>query len=97
MNRQQAIDILRRHGAELRRRGVRRLSLFGSLARQEAGEKSDVDLLVEFSRPVSLFEHFQLQHRLEEMLGVEKVDLVQAGALHPELKEAILAEAEHVA
>ncbi len=58
---------------------------------------SDVDLLVEFDRPVGLFDYFRVQHRLEEMLGVDKVDLIQPGALHPALKNRILAEAEHVA
>ncbi|MCB2185516.1 MAG: nucleotidyltransferase family protein [Deltaproteobacteria bacterium] len=97
MERQQVSDKLRSHQAELRRLGVRRLSLFGSAVRNEANPGSDVDLLVELSRPMGLFDFFRLQHRLEEILGVEKVDLVQPGALHPDLKENILAEARHVA
>jgi len=96
MERQQAVDILRKHSGELRRFGVSGLSLFGSTVRGEATKGSDVDLLVEFLRPVSLFEFFRLQHRLEEMLGVDRVDLIQAGALHPGLKDAILEEAEQV-
>jgi predicted nucleotidyltransferase len=97
MNRQQVMDILRKHRGELDRLGVRRLSLFGSTVRGEAVDLSDVDILVEFDQPVGLFTFFRLQHRLEEILGVEKVDLVQAGGLHPELRDGILAEAQHVA
>lgn len=97
MNSKQLVETLSRHESELRRFGVRRLSLFGSSFRGEAGPGSDVDLLVEFDRTVSLFQFFRLQHRLEEILGVEKVDLVQPGALHPALKAQVLAEAQHVA
>ena len=97
MKRSQAIAILRRHINELKKYGVSKLSLFGSTVRDDARRDSDVDLLVEFNRTVGLFEFFSLQHRLEEILGVDKVDLVQTGALHPELKDDILAEAQHVA
>lgn len=97
MERHRAIDILRKHRDELRRASVSSISLFGSSVRGEARSGSDVDILVEFSRPVSLFEFFSLQHRLEELLGVERVDLIQPGALHPRLRDAILEEAEHVA
>ena len=96
MNRKQVMDIPREHRRELDSFGVRRLSLFGSIARDEAAGSSDVDLLIEFDRPVSLFDFFRLQHRLEEIMGVEKVDLVQTGGLHPELRDGILAEARHV-
>jgi predicted nucleotidyltransferase len=77
--------------------GVTSLALFGSAARNESSSESDVDLLVEFDEPVGLFHFFSVQHRLEEILGVRKVDLVQRGALHPALRDRILAEAVHVA
>ena len=82
---------------ELRQRGVSSLALFGSRVRGEFGPGSDVDLLVEFSQPVSLFDFFRLQHWLEEALEVEKVDLVEREALHPALRERIIAESVHVA
>jgi predicted nucleotidyltransferase len=85
------------HQAELKEMGVTSLALFGSAVRGEATASSDVDLLVEFDRPVDLFHFFTLQHRLEEILGVEKVDLVQPGAIREILKELILAEAINVA
>ena len=47
--------------------------------------------------PHNLFYLFELQHKLEEIIGVSKVDLIQKGAIHPALKEKILTEAVNVA
>ncbi len=76
--------------------GVRSLSVFGSVARDQAGPTSDVDFLVEFQTPVSFFELFDLQDLLESLLGC-KVDLVTRGGLRPELRDGILAEAVRAA
>jgi predicted nucleotidyltransferase len=97
MNRREVQSRLAAHSEELRSMGVTSLALFGSTARNESSIESDVDLLVEFDRPVGLFHFFSVQHRLEEILGARKVDLVQRGALHPALREHILAEAIRVA
>ena len=96
MRRQQVLERLTAHKMELRRMGVASLALFGSLARDEASEASDVDLLVDFDRAVGLFHFFRLRHRLEDILGVERVDLVQRGAVHPALRDRILQEAVDV-
>ena len=96
MRRAQALDIIARHESELRELGVRRLSIFGSVARDEATPASDIDLLVEFDRPVGFFHLFEVQERLEALLGC-KVDLVTAGGLRPELAQGILAEAVRAA
>jgi uncharacterized protein len=72
--------------------GVARLSLFGSFARGEGREDSDVDLLVEFGRPVGLFEFVRLQRELGERLG-RSVELVTPAALKPQVRDKILAEA----
>jgi predicted nucleotidyltransferase len=97
VKRQAVLDLLSAHSAELRALGVASLALFGSLARDEADDRSDVDLLVAFDRPVGLFQFFRVQHYLEELLGVAKVDLVQRTALHPALRDRILEEAIDVA
>jgi hypothetical protein len=97
VNRESILDILADLRPELARRGVASLELFGSAARGEAGGHSDIDLLVEFASPVGLFDFFRLQHWLEEVLGVEKVDLIEKEALHPALREGILKEAVRVA
>jgi predicted nucleotidyltransferase len=58
MRRAEALRIIASHEAELRARGVRSLSIFGSVARDQARPDSDVDLLVEMDRPVAYFELF---------------------------------------
>ena len=97
MTTQEIQEKLAFHREELRQMGIASLSLFGSTARGEANEMSDIDLLIEFDRAVGLFHFFSVQHRLEEMLGVPKVDLIQRGAVHPMLREHILSETIHVA
>jgi predicted nucleotidyltransferase len=88
---------LNAHKKELEDMGVKSLDLFGSLAKDAANELSDVDLIIEFDHSIGVFHFFKVQHRIEEILGVEKVDLVQKGAIRPSLKENILAEAINVA
>jgi predicted nucleotidyltransferase len=83
---------LREHRADLERLGVKSLALFGSAARGEARPDSDVDLLIEFSRPVGLFHFMEVKEFLEEILG-RRVDLVTPAALKPQLREDILEEA----
>jgi predicted nucleotidyltransferase len=85
------------HRNELRKMGVVSLAVFGSVARNESTQQSDIDLLVDFDRDVGLFYLFEIQHRLEEIIGVPKIDLIQKGALHPALRERILSEAVNVA
>jgi len=72
-------QVIQRLGAsrgELATLGVRSLDMFGSVARGEAGPDSDVDLLVDFDKPIGLFHFFRVQRRLEEVLGCP-VDLVR--------------------
>jgi hypothetical protein len=82
------------HRAELTRLGVRSLALFGSAARGEARVNSDVDLLVDFARPVGLFAFLELKSNLERLLG-QPVDPVTASALRPEVRDTVLREAVH--
>ncbi len=89
-------ELLRNHRHEIRRHQVKQLSVFGSVARDEAGAGSDIDILVEFSRPVGLFEFVRLKAFLEDLLGCD-VDLVTPEALRPEMRDEILQEAVHAA
>jgi predicted nucleotidyltransferase len=97
MTKRELEEKLAARGEELQQMGVVSLALFGSAARDEATMESDLDLLVEFNRAVSVFHFFSVQHRLEEILGVPRVDLVERGAVHPALRERILGEAANVA
>lgn len=95
MKRQTALAILREHRTELRAYHVKSLAVFGSVARDEAGPGSDVDILVEFDQPVGLFTHMALQERLCEILGC-RVDLATPPALHEAMCDEILNEAVSV-
>ncbi len=97
MTKQELEKKLAAHRHELRKMGVVSLAVFGSVARNESTQRSDIDLLVDLDRDVGLFHLFDIQHRLEEIIGVPKVDLIQRGAIHPALREQILSEAVNVA
>ena len=95
MTRDKVLRVLSEHRADLVRLGVKRLALFGSAARDEAGPQSDVDLLVEFDHQVGLFEFIDVKEFLEDVLG-GPVDLGTPESLHPRLRERVLREAVHV-
>lgn len=82
--------------AELKQAGVSALYVFGSVARNSAGADSDVDLAVEFNRPIDLFAFAGLKARFEEVLGV-RVDLVMPSGLRPEMRDRIMREAVRAA
>ncbi|GIO34599.1 MULTISPECIES: nucleotidyltransferase family protein [Paenibacillus] len=72
---------------------VEKIGLFGSFARDEQTENSDIDLLVEFSRPVG-FEFLELKHYLETILN-RHVDLVTPNAIKPYMKNEMLSEVQY--
>lgn len=91
MRRDEALAILAAHQEKLKEYGVKSLALFGSVARDEARPDSDVDLLVEFSQPIDLFEFVRLQQYLEAMLG-RPVDLGTPDSLKPQLRDRVFKE-----
>ena len=92
MRQEDVLKILKRENAELAKQfGVKSLLLFGSVARNEATPTSDVDLLVEFNRPVGYFGLFALQDYLEKLLGCS-VDLGTPDGLKPYIKERVMGE-----
>ncbi len=74
---------------------VSRLGIFGSFARGEETEYSDIDILVEFSESVDLFHFIRLQYYLAELFG-RKIDMVTPDALKPMIKEQIIGEVQYV-
>jgi uncharacterized protein len=92
MRRDEVLAILAEHRDEIRAHGVTSLALFGSVARNEAGPESDVDLLIEVERPFGLFALARLQMYLEELLG-RRVDLVHRDSIKQRLRDRILEEA----
>ncbi len=96
MRREDAIDRLREHEAELRRLGVERLYLFGSTARGEAGEASDVDLFFDYEKgKLGLFELMDVKEFAADILGV-KTDVTTRDSLHKRLRAQIEASAVRV-
>jgi len=73
---------------------VERIGYFGSYSRNEQTKKSDIDILVEFRKPLG-WDFFDLQEFLENELKI-KVDLVSSRALKDQLRESILKQVQYV-
>jgi len=95
MGRHDIIRLLDERRTDLERFGVKALALFGSVARDEAREDSDVDILVEFTAPATFDRFMELRFFLEDLLG-RTIDLVTPKALEPRLRARIESEAVHV-
>ena len=89
MKRDEVLAIVASHRGKLQEMGVKSLQLFGSVARDEAGPDSDVDFLVEFNRPMGLFEFIEIRLYLEDILGCS-VDMGTLKALRENLREPVL-------
>ncbi|RMD59610.1 nucleotidyltransferase [Candidatus Parcubacteria bacterium] len=74
---------------------VASLKVFGSLARGEEREDSDIDILVQFVRPVGLLTMVRLERELSKLLG-RKVDLVTEHAISPYIRESVLSSAQEM-
>ncbi|MGK0617735.1 nucleotidyltransferase family protein [Meiothermus cerbereus] len=72
--------------------GARNVRVFGSVARGEADEQSDLDLVVDFEPSRSLLDHAGLWLELQELVGV-KVDVVSSRGIKPQIRERVLQEA----
>jgi predicted nucleotidyltransferase len=95
MRRDEALRLLKEHRAELESMGVTSIALFGSVARDEAGPDSDIDVLVEIRRPMGLFRFAEIHLRLEEIFG-RRVDLATEEGLRPRYYERIAGDLVHV-
>ena len=74
---------------------VSRIGIFGSVARGEQTEASDIDILVDFSRPIGFFTFLELEEFLSLNLSAP-VDLVTSDALKPVIRERVTAEVAYV-
>ena len=73
---------------------AKKLAIFGSFARGEQTEKSDIDILVDFSEPISLFDLGGLYEEIKEKTGRD-VDIVTYRSISPLIRERVLAE-QHI-
>lgn len=89
-----AIEALRAHEHELRRRGVSHAAIFGSTSRGEDTRDSDIDVLIELdrSRPMGIFDYARLKLYIDEILP-GNIDVVNRGTLKPLLRDSILGDA----
>jgi len=74
---------------------VKTIGIFGSYVRNKARKGSDLDLLVEFSEPITLIDFIRTENYLSSLTGV-KVDLVMKDALKPRIGRRILEEVEPI-
>ena len=89
MKRDEAINRLLQHQADLKRLGVEHLYLFGSTARGEAGDDSDVDLFFDHEKgKLGLFELLDVKERAAGILG-RRADIMTRDSLHPRLRKRI--------
>ncbi|HEC03196.1 MAG TPA: DNA polymerase subunit beta [Phycisphaerales bacterium] len=97
MERQVVLRQLRNHIGQIRQRfSVRALAIFGSVARDDAADGSDVDVMVVFEGKAGFDLFMELKFYLEDLLGTQ-VDLVTDKALRPQVRQAIEQEMIHVA
>ena len=97
MRRDQVINLLKRHEPEFRDAGVGPLFVFGSVARDQTHDASDIDMFFDLARPqgFTLFDLVALQDRMQEILGA-KVDLMTRKGIHPRRRPRIEAAAVQV-
>ena len=89
MKRDESISRLQQHEADLKRLGVEHLYMFGSTARDEAGDDSDVDLFFDHEKgKLGLFELMDVKERAASILG-GKTDIMTRNSLHPRLRKRI--------
>lgn len=85
-------NILLQNKEELEKNyGLKEIAVFGSYARNEQNEKSDVDILVDFKKSIGLLRFIELENYLSDLLGV-KVEIVTRKALKPFIGKHILQE-----
>lgn len=96
MEREEVVRRIREHLPEMEQFDVRSISLFGSVARNEAGPASDVDVLVEFGSAVTFDNFMGLKIYLEDLLGT-RVDLGTPDDLRPQLRGSVEREMLRVA
>ena len=96
MDRDKAIEKIKEIKHILRKNySIKRIGIFGSYIRGEENKDSDLDILVEFERPIDIFKFIELEETLSESLGV-KADLVTRRALKPFIGKKILKEVIYV-
>ncbi len=90
-NKSQITTIKKKIVPILKKNGIRKAGIFGSYVRGDYKKRSDIDILIQPPRDMSLLKFVHVKHELEEKLN-KKVDLVSYRGIHPFLKNQILKE-----
>ena len=94
--RKEIFDLLSQNFIQMRNDyGVEKMGVFGTFVREEQRPESDVDILVEFSRPVGMVDFIRIETMLQDLLGI-RVDLVTRNALKKNIGQRILNEVQYV-
>lgn len=92
-NKEYIISTMKQHKHELNEFGVSKIGLFGSYAREEQTDKSDIDILVEFEPEKENFDNYMIVYDiLEKLFRNEKVEIVTKNGLSPHIGPQILKE-----
>ena len=97
MRKSEAVRLLKAHAGAIRAIGATSLYLFGSTARDEAGEASDLDLFIDYDEDgdFSAIELVRLKNYISDALKIE-ADVTTRDGLHPLIRDEIVAKAERV-
>lgn len=96
MKREQIINLLKKRKQVLAKEyGVKTLGLFGSYSINKQNKNSDVDILVEFNKSISLLQYLKLSNKLNKDIG-KKIDLVMKSALKKNIGKQILKEVIYI-
>jgi predicted nucleotidyltransferase len=96
-SREYILSVIKNHKAELSRLGIRNIGLFGSCARNEQNEKSDIDILIDFDKDKENFDNYMAVYDLiEKLFKNRRVDIVTKNGLSPYIGPKILNEVLYV-
>ncbi len=100
MRKKEVIELLRKHRKDIEKYGVKRIGLFGSVVRDEANEKSDIDFVVEFEEGKATFKNFGGLIEFLENLFHREIDILTPGGIESirikSVRERIKREVEYV-
>ena len=93
---EEILKILKGKKPELQKRyPISELGIFGSYARGDYNEQSDIDILVDFNKGIDGFEYIRLAHELEDLFG-HKIDIVSRGGIKPQYLQFVEKNLIHV-
>lgn len=96
MIKQKVLTLLKEHLNEIKQFKIQKISIFGSVARDDETTQSDIDILIKFKGPATYDMYMNLKFYLEDLLG-RNVDLVTEDAIRPEIKQYVEKDLIHVA